>query len=150
LEPASAAARLRAALVDALLAAALACLGSAGVWIALSPAWAWLGVLLAGVYLLLRDLGGPGSPGKVLYGLRVVRRDELQTSPGVGARLARNALLLIAPAGLPVEALVLIHHPLRRRIGDSWGDTEVVEDPLAGLKAVTRRRHALSGEGGTA
>ena len=86
----------------------------------------------------------------MLYGLRVVRRDELQTSPSIGSRLARNALLLIAPAGLPIEALVLIHHPLRLRVGDSWADTEVVEDPLAGIKASTRRSDALSGQGGAA
>jgi uncharacterized RDD family membrane protein YckC len=84
----------------------------------------------------------------VLYGLRVVRNDELQSSPSVGARIARNGLLFVAPAGLPVEALVLIHHPLRRRIGDAWAGTEVVEDPLAGTRASSRRTAALTGEGG--
>ena len=149
MEPASAEARLRAGLGDTLLAAALGSLTTAGVWVAVSPAWAWIGVVVAGAYLLLRDLGGPGSPGKVLYGLRIVRSDELQSSPGVGTRLLRNVLLLVAPAGLPLEGLVLIHHPLRRRIGDTWAATEVVEDPLAGGRASSRRSEALAVEGGS-
>ncbi|MGB0588067.1 MAG: RDD family protein [Myxococcota bacterium] len=149
MEPATAASRLRAGLVDVLLAGALGALTTGGVWVAVSPAWAWLGVLVAGAYLWLRDLGGPGSPGKVLYGLRLVRTDELQSAPGYGARLLRNLLLLIAPAGLPLEALVLVHHPLRRRIGDVWAQTEVVDDPLAGMRA-SARRSEVTVEGGTA
>jgi len=150
MEPAPAASRLRAGVVDALLAGALGSMISAGVWIAVDPAWAWVGFLATGLYLFLRDLGGPGSPGKVLFGLRVVRTDALQSAPGPGARLVRNALLLCAPVGLPIEALVLVHHPLRSRIGDAWADTEVVEDPLAGARASERRAAALSAEGGVA
>ena len=149
MEPASAALRLRAALVDALLALALASLTTGGVWVAFSPAWAWLGVMVGGLYLLVRDLGGPGSPGKVLYGLRLVRADELQASPTIGARLTRNLLLLFAPLGVPLEGLVLVHHPLLRRIGDLWARTEVVDDPLAGTGASTRRK-AMLVEGGKA
>jgi uncharacterized RDD family membrane protein YckC len=149
MEPATASSRLRAGLMDALLAGALGALTTGGVWVVVAPTWAWVGVLVAGLYLLLRDLGGPGSPGKVLYGLRLVRTDELQSSPGVGARLLRNILLLVAPAGLTLEALVLVHHPLRRRIGDVWAHTEVVEDPLAGMRA-SARRSDVAIEGGTA
>ena len=144
MESASAASRLRAATVDTLVAASLAALTTGGVWVTVSPAWAWVGVLVGGVYLLCRDLGGPGSPGKVLYGLRLVRADELQSSPGLGARLLRNLLLLLAPLGLPLEALVLVHHPMLRRIGDIWANTEVVEDPLAGVKALARRESAVA------
>jgi uncharacterized RDD family membrane protein YckC len=149
MEPASASSRLRAGLVDALLAAALGALTTGGVWVAVAPAWAWTGVLVSGLYLFVRDLGGPGSPGKVLYGLRLVRTDELQSSPSYGARLLRNLLLFCAPAGLPLESLVLVHHPLRRRIGDVWANTEVVEDPLAGVRAATRRTDVLM-DGGAA
>ena len=132
------------------MAGALGSLISGGVWVAVDPAWAWVGAVAAGLYLLVRDLGGPGSPGKVLFGLRVVCTDELQSAPSKGARLVRNGLLLFAPVGLPMEALVLVHHPLRSRIGDLWARTEVVEDPLAGARASSRRTAALSVEGGAA
>lgn len=125
-EPATAAERVRAGLIDVALAAAVGVLVVGGLWAYHSVDFAWTGVLAAGLVLWLRDAFGPGSPGKALGGLRVVSRSKGQPSPRLGARLLRNALLLIPPIGLPVAALTLIYHPLRHQVGDLWAGTEVV------------------------
>ena len=149
MEPAPPQIRLRAAVVDTVLACGLGAALTGGVWLMGYPEHAWLGVVMAGLLLFTRDVVGPGSPGKALLGLRVVSADALQTTPSGSRRLLRNALLLVAPVGLMVESLVLIHHPLSRRVGDGWARTQVVEDPLAGQRA-QQRRHTLasSSEGG--
>lgn len=131
MDPAPASARLKAGMIDVTLAGALGLIVLSGTWIAGLLDWGWVSVVLVGLLLLIRDLAGPGSPGKLLVGLRVVRRTELQSSPGADERLLRNVLLLIAPVGLPMEAIVLVYHPLRHRIGDLLARTEVVEDLLA-------------------
>lgn len=144
--PATAVQRLGAGGVDVALALAAAGLAVGGLWAADRLAWSGLAVLVAGAVLLLRDVAGPGSPGKAMLGLRVARRretaegegaDEVRgdrrggrsgpvTPPRRPARVLRNLLLAVPPVGLPVEALVLIYHPLRRRVGDLWARTEVV------------------------
>ncbi len=131
LDPAPASARMRAGMLDVALAGAIGLLVLGGTWVAGGLQWGWVSAVVTGALLLVRDLAGPGSPGKLLLGLRVVQRTELQGSPSAGERLLRNALLLVAPIGLPMETLVLIHHPLRYRLGDLWARTEVVEDLLA-------------------
>lgn len=126
LEPASAAERVKAGLVDVVLALAIASLTLTGLWAFSALEWGWTAVLAMGLVLWLRDAAGPGSPGKALLGLRVVRRTERQGAPSLGRRLLRNLLLLLPPAGLPVEVLVLIYHPLRHRVGDLMSGTQVV------------------------
>ncbi|MCB9729441.1 MAG: hypothetical protein H6744_08935 [Deltaproteobacteria bacterium] len=126
LAPASAAERVRAGLVDVGLALAIGALVVGACWAFGRVDQAWTGVLAMGLSLWLRDAFGPGSPGKALGGLRVVVRAPGQPSPRLGARLLRNALLLLPPIGLPVAALTLIYHPLRHRLGDVWARTEVV------------------------
>lgn len=127
-EPAPLAERLKAALLDGLLAAA-ACLVSLGaLWASGALAWSWTALVLGGVLLVTRDLMGTASPGKALRGLRIVRREARHVDAGAGQRLLRNLLLLVAPLGVPIEALVLVQHPLRLRVGDAWAGTEVVRD----------------------
>ena len=131
-EPATAGERLKAGAVDVTLALALGAVVLGGLWVGGLLVWGWLGLVAAGLVLWLRDLAGPGSPGKALLGLRVVRRTPRQPAPSVGRRLARNAPLFLVPIGLPVETLVLIYHPLRHRLGDLWSGTEVVRGPAHG------------------
>jgi len=126
LEPASKAARVRAGLVDVGLFGALSAAALGLLWTLGLSAWGWVAVVLFGALLAARDLAGPGSPGKALWNLQVVRADDGRTPASRGARLKRNALLLLAPLGLPVESLVLIYHPLGQRLGDQWSGTQVV------------------------
>ena len=147
--PATPAARLRAALVDVSIAGLLGLLTRAGVWLSGYPEHAWIGLALAGLLLVGRDVFGPGSPGKALLGLRVVSADLLQSTPSATKRLLRNVLLLVAPVGLMIETLVLIHHPLAQRLGDGWASTQVVDDPLAGDRARGRREVFAQGAEGT-
>ena len=76
--------------------------------------------------MLARDLVGHGSFGKKLLGLRLANRNQQQTSPPFAARLGRNLMCLIAPIGLPIEALILAYNPLTERLGDRWFQTDVV------------------------
>jgi uncharacterized RDD family membrane protein YckC len=126
LEPATVGERSRAALVDLALAAALGSLAIGALWAYVGRDLAALGALVPGLALAVRDLFGPGSPGKALLGLQVVSRAEGQLPPTAGARLLRNLLLLVPPVGLTVAALTLIYHPLRLQVGDVWAGTEVV------------------------
>ena len=70
--------------------------------------------ILAGLLFLFRDAAG-GSPGKKLFGLRLIRRGGAR--PGRRASLARNFTLLV-----PVWNLVEIASVMRRRDGRRPGD----------------------------
>ena len=139
LEPASKAARVRAGAVDVALFGAISAAALGLLWTLGLSAWGWASVVLLGALLAGRDLAGPGSPGKALLNLQVVRADDGRTPPSRGARLKRNALLLLAPLGLPVESLVLIYHPLGRRLGDQWAGTDVARAEPAGPRAERSR-----------
>ncbi len=126
-EPAEVRERVRAGLIDVGFAAAVALSALGGLWATGRLAeWGWAAGAAFAVVLAVRDVLGPVSVGKALVGLHVVSADERQALPGWRARLTRNALLLVPPVGLVVEGLVLLHHPLRRRLGDGWARTEVV------------------------
>ena len=128
LDPASGAERLKAGLVDVALGTALSGVAFGALWAAGLLEWSWLAVVLLGGFLLLRDVFSGRSPGKILLGLRVVSRAEVQETPPTGTLLTRNALLFVAPIGLPAELLVLAYHPLRVRVGDHLAGTEVVRE----------------------
>ncbi|MGM0574199.1 MAG: RDD family protein [Myxococcota bacterium] len=126
LEPATASERVKAGLVDLALAVAVGLLVLGALWTVRELAWGWTAVLAVGVVLWLRDVAGPGSPGKVLVGLRLVRRTEDQRPPTVRRRLWRNAIMLVAPVGVVVDGLVILYHPLHHGVGDLLAKTEVV------------------------
>jgi uncharacterized RDD family membrane protein YckC len=127
--------RLRAGAIDVALFGTLGGFALVSLWVLGYPQWAWLGIVVFGLAMTLRDVLGRGSPGKALYALRVVSDDERQGPPGLGQRLRRNLLLLLAPVGLPVEALVLVYHPHHQRVGDRWAGTEVVRMPTVAPRA---------------
>ncbi len=128
LDPAAGAERVKAGLVDVALGAALGGVAFGALWAVGQLQWSWVALVLMGAYLLLRDLGGGRSPGKILLGLRVVSGGEVQETPSAGALVTRNALLLVAPIGLPTELLVLAYHPRRVRVGDHMAGTAVVRE----------------------
>ena len=128
-EPASLKQRYYAAAIDVGLALVLGgLLVSALVVAGANMALAGLAIPLVGLALMLRDVGGQ-SPGKLMLGTRIVVRldaDGHQDPSNAAERVKRNALLLVWPITLPLEALVLNAHPLRLRLGDLWAETEVV------------------------
>lgn len=76
------------------------------------------------------------SPGKALFGIRVVRADG--SSPGVLRSLARSAAWLVDGLALlvPVGLVLIIVTPGHRRAGDFVAGTYVVRRAAAG-QAVT-------------
>lgn len=72
---------------------------------------------------LLRDAGG-GSPGKRLFGLRLIRRGGKPA--GLAASLLRNALLLV-PGWNLIELTSLLGRRDGRRPGDRVASTLLVE-----------------------
>ena len=85
------------------------------------------GVLLV-AFLLLRDVHGPGSPGKVLTGLAVAPigdpRSELLP---IGARILRNITLLLPVAGHTMAFVVMAYAADGRRVGDRWAQSRVLD-----------------------
>lgn len=79
--------------------------------------------ILAILLFLLRDAAG-GSPGKKLFGLRLIRRGG--TPAGPVASLARN-LTLFVPIWNLVEIVSVIHRRDGRRPGDKLAGTTLVE-----------------------
>lgn len=124
-ESASPKQRLWAGVIDLVLFGTLSLVLFGGLAIIGALAWGWTALAMLGVAMLVRDVFGR-SPGKRLMGLDVVRRDLRQTVPPLGARLSRNALLVLWPVALPLEWLVLRQHPLALRLGDLMAETEVV------------------------
>jgi uncharacterized RDD family membrane protein YckC len=87
--------------------------------------WLDLGLLL--LFVLLRDLPSIGSPGKALAGLKVARGSEPSLPVGAGDRVLRNVPHAVLLAGQVAETLWMAYDPERRRIGDRWSDTQVID-----------------------
>lgn len=138
--------RLRALAIDVLVGAlAMALLG----WVAIDTANRALFdacLLLLPVWLVLRDVIGPHSPGKAIVGLQIadnqdetvaprrewlpdIAQDDLPTARMADAwpRLLRNLSLAVPVAGLVVEAATCLNLPESRRLGDQWADTRVID-----------------------
>ncbi len=85
------------------------------------------GVLLV-AFLLLRDVHGPGSPGKVLTGLTVAPTNDPRSELlPVGARIIRNITLLLPVAGHTMEFVVMAYAADGRRVGDRWAQSRVLD-----------------------
>ncbi len=149
--------RLRALAIDVLIGAlAMALLA----WVAVDTANRALFdacLLLLPLWLAVRDVLGPQSPGKAIVGLQIadnqdetttpkrdwlpeIAQDDMPTARVADAwpRLLRNLSLAIPVAGLVVEAATCLHLPESRRLGDQWADTRVID------AQVLRRRGAPS------
>lgn len=79
--------------------------------------------VLAGLLFLFRDAAG-GSPGKKLFGLRLIRRGGSASGPA--ASLVRNLTLLV-PGWNLVEIASVIRRRDGRRPGDKLAGTTLVE-----------------------
>ncbi len=137
LEPATLRQRLLAGAVDTALALVLAGALFAGLWFAGELSHGWAALLLAGLVLAVRDVPRR-SLGKALLGLSVVADTAKQPAASLSARLTRNALFWLWPLALPVEALTLLQHPLRVRVGDLLGHTAVVQGRARGVDGGAR------------
>ena len=126
LESASRNERLKSGLLDTLFFGLPCLIGFFALWFEGELQWGWLPIALFCGLMVSRDLIGNGSPGKKLLGLRLATRSPQQHLPALSSRLGRNALLLLAPVGLPVETLVLAYNPITERLGDRWFNTDVV------------------------
>jgi uncharacterized RDD family membrane protein YckC len=132
--------RLFAYAIDILVAWALSSALGAG---SKGSPMIWAGV----TFLLLRDLAG-ASPGKLILGMRVVRRDSPNRSAGVGRRLGRNLVMALAaaravpwPIGGPwaFQALTLIAAVAHVFDGGHLWDTgERLSDRVFGTAVVRR------------
>ena len=125
-EPASNVERLKAGLIDCIFFFVPSAALTTTLLIGGHVTWAWLGGVMMGLLFLTRDLIGAGSPGKRLFGLRVVNVNEAHQTLSLGQRLGRNVILAFAPIGLPIEGLVLGYSPFDERLGDRWSGTGVV------------------------
>ena len=120
--------RTFAALVDLLIFSAL----STGIVLAArSLEWTWLywadGALLL-LFLLLKDVYGPGSPGKVLTGLALTPVDDIRSETLEPlARVIRNLPLLLPVAGQTMELVVMAYAADGRRVGDRWAESRVLD-----------------------
>ncbi len=100
-----------------------------------------LGLMLAGVFMLLRDdlplqLSGSRSPGKAHQHLRVARRSSAPMTPAVS--ILRNLPLVAVPllclsvaapfaaAVLLIEIALIWRHPKGLRLGDRIAGTQVM------------------------
>jgi uncharacterized RDD family membrane protein YckC len=84
--------------------------------------WALLGQV---PYYVLTQKRHGRTPGKALVGVRVV--DENGKTPGTEALVKRTLPLLIEYFYV-VALIAMMSSPYRRRLGDRWGDTYVIED----------------------
>lgn len=148
--------RLRAFAVDAFAGSLATALLA---WVAIDTAKQSLfdvAFLIIPLWMVLRDVIGPQSPGKTLVGLqiaddnedtsgrRVTWRTGDQDDDGLstaqiasgGARLVRNLALGMPLIGLIVEAVTCLNLPESRRLGDQWAATRVIDAQVA-----TRRGH---------
>jgi uncharacterized RDD family membrane protein YckC len=109
-------------------------------------------VLLAGsAVFVLRDayFGGAG-PAKRLFGLRVVQTRDGTTPLTYGQAFLRDAVLAVPFPNLIlgfVECIVLGTDPLRRRLGDRWAGTRVIDtqEKVERVRDKARRRLAKKG-----
>ncbi len=88
--------------------------------------WADLGLLA--LYVLLRDVYGPGSLGKVLTGLSLAPEDDLRPEHlSFGARVLRQLTLLVPVLGHTMEFVVMAYAADGRRVGDRWAGSRVLD-----------------------
>jgi uncharacterized RDD family membrane protein YckC len=86
-------------------------------------------LILASVYVLLKDAVGGRSVGKFLFGLFVVDLETGRPS-GYGACIRRNALFVLPGANVVaafLEVRTLVRDPLGQRLGDRFALTQVIE-----------------------
>jgi len=122
--------RLMAASIDGLLVASI-CLVS---WVGRAPLYLALGAS----YLLLRDVIGGQSIGKIMVGLVVI---DLQTGrfATLSGSVRRNFLLLLPGANIVailLEVRTIMSDPQGQRLGDRLAQTQVVEG--AGAKDLVK------------
>ena len=80
------------------------------------------------VYLLMKDCIGGVSIGKWFTGCRVV--DAASGVPAsIPQAMLRNVIFMLFPLGSVVELVVTNFRPDRRRFGDLWAGTMVVQGP---------------------
>ena len=80
------------------------------------------------VYLLMKDCIGGVSIGKWFTGCRVV--DAASGRPAsIPQAMLRNVIFLLFPLGSVIELVVTNFRPDRRRFGDLWAGTMVVQGP---------------------
>jgi hypothetical protein len=88
--------------------------------------WVDAGLLLT--FLLVRDLAGNGSPGKILAGLALTPPNDTRSEMLSGAaRLGRNLTLLLPVVGHTMELIVMIYAADGRRVGDRWAGSRVLD-----------------------
>jgi len=93
-----------------------------------APWLLWADGVLLVAFLLLRDVHGPGSPGKVLTGLAVAPIDDPRSELlPLGARILRNLTLLLPVAGHTMEFVVMAYAADGRRVGDRWAQSRVLD-----------------------
>ena len=144
--------RLRALAIDVFSAALATALLA---WVAIDTANRALfdfSLLILPIWMVIRDMLGPQSPGKAIVGLQIAENQDdttralpewLPNAPGpedLGAtariagpwqRLVRNLSLAVPLAGLIVEAVTCLNLPEARRLGDQWADTRVIDAQVA-------------------
>ena len=80
------------------------------------------------VYLLMKDCIGGVSIGKWFTGCRVV--DAASGAPAsIPQAMLRNVIFMLFPLGSVIELVVTNFRPDRRRFGDLWAGTMVVQGP---------------------
>lgn len=88
----------------------------------------WAGGLVCGLLLLLRDIYGAGSPGKVLTSLALTPADDIHSEGlDAAARITRNLPMILPLAGHTMELVVLVYAADSRRLGDRWAGTRVLD-----------------------
>ena len=118
LESATRSERLKAGFLDGLVFGLPCFAVFVGLWLQGLLMLGWVPIALFSLLMLGRDALGGGSLGKRLLGLRIASRDESQSLPSLRERLGRNIMLVLAPIGVPIEALVLTYNPVLERLGD--------------------------------
>lgn len=103
-----------------------------------STGWSWLlwadlgGLAL---FLLLRDVPRQGSPGKALTRLQIFAADVAPPTQrfGIFRRVVRNLPLLFPVGGIVAELVWMAYDPEKRRLGDRWARSRVVDgEPTRG------------------
>ncbi len=84
--------------------------------------------ILGYLLLLLRDVYGPGSPGKVLSSLALTPDNDTRSEAlELGPRITRNLPLLLPAAGITMESVVMMYAADTRRVGDRWAGSRVLD-----------------------
>lgn len=87
---------------------------------------AMFSVMIPGFFLyFIRDSINGTSLGKWVMGIKVCDRTNPDITPSFGRLLLRNLFIII----WPIELIALIASEEKRRLGDKFTNTEVVENP---------------------